>query len=227
MQGQEFRRLNSVAQMLTMSILFRRLNTGSERSVGKLRRARSAMFRRLNAVDVPSVARAHSLVRCHQRAFMQVQEFRRLNTGLERSAGKPDGTTAAVFRRLNTVDVPEAAVAKVRSCSRVRSLMSSLLFRRLNSEAQLPTTVPTSFRRLNTVHAGGVTDLRLFRRLNSSIALLKCSNLSLSFIHPYAQARTARCYWHVHTHGTGPLHHLNPAKCGVQCFWAPKGKHMR
>ena len=173
MRVQQFRRLNSVAPMLTMSIL-----------------------------------------------------FRRLNTGLERPAGKPEGTSAAVFRRLNSVDAQEAAVVQVRPCPRVRSLMSSLLFRRLNSSAEL-LTAPTVFRRLNTVQAGGVTDLSLFRRLNSCITLLKRSYLSLGFIHPYAQARTARCSWHVHTHGTGPLHYLNPAKCGVQCFWAPKGKHMR
>lgn len=199
-------------------------------------------FRRLNAMSAPLAAPwLARMCRRLQGVHARVQQFRRLNsmaevraislaykrlnTGLEGPAGMPGGAGAAVFRRLNVIRELEAAPAHARQCRHARLAMASLQFRRLNCRAQ-PLVLSSAFRRLNTGNTQGVTGIILFRRLNSCLALLKPEANFLNFLHTHIQRR-ALGRWHVHTYETPTFQTLNPAKCGVQCFWASKGEPMR
>lgn len=198
------------------------------------------VFRRLNAKRAALAATLHCRVCRRQQALARMQQFRRLNsvaleftgsvafrrlnTGLQGCGAKPAHAGTAVFRRLNVGHAVKAAA--VHGCPCAGLPVRSLLFRRLNSGVLL-TTPGTAFRRLNSGNTWDRTDLSLFRRLNSCLALREIAAILRHIIHPYVQARSIGRSWHVHTHETAALPNLNPAKCGVQCFWAPKGQTMR
>lgn len=109
----QFRRLNSMAKTLALSLAFRRLNTGLELPAGTPRAANAAVFRRLNVISELRAAMAHARRCGHIRSAMLPLVFRRLN-----SMAQPI-MHSSTFRRLNT--------------GYTQGVTGLILFRRLNS----------------------------------------------------------------------------------------------